>query len=314
MATRQCRQDGRLLLCVFELLVLLTPACMGAPFSDDPNRPDGGVTSPQNSGMNSSDGSAGSGAATENTQCGAARADNASKAVDVCIAAGQYVMGTTAANLGGSFADHSPPHTVDLSAYFIDAYEVTVARYRSCVTSGSCDAPASTAVGCTFNLQSADALPVNCVTYPEAIAFCNWDGNRRLPTEAEWERAARGTSSNNFPWGDTFSCDQAVAAATTTCTNFDPQKPATVGTLPAGKSVEGAYDLVGNVAEWVSDWVGSYPSTAVTDPSGPTVGTQRVVRGGDWVAPANQTAAYLRRSSLPTNAGTLGFRCARSAD
>ncbi len=315
MATRQRRQDGRLLLYVFaESLVLLTPACVGAPFSDNTDRLDGGVTSSQNGGMNSLDGSAESGATTENTPCGSARADNASKAVDICIAAGQSVMGTTAANLGGSFADHSPPHTVDLSAYFIDAYEVTVARYRACVTSGVCEAPGSAAAGCTFNLQSADALPVNCVTYPGAVTFCNWDGNRRLPTEAEWERAARGASSNNYPWGDTFSCDQAVAAATTTCTNFDPQKPAIVGTLPAGKSIEGAFDLVGNVAEWVSDWVGSYPSTEVTDPSGPTVGTQRVVRGGDWVAPANQTAAYLRRSSLPANAGTLGFRCARSAD
>ncbi len=307
MNTHQLRQEGRrLLFALGPLATLTTVACTVAPFMDGQ---DGGI------GSGPIDGSSQT-APTVNTACGTARFDETSRAVDVCITGGQFEMGTSAANLGGTFADHTPPHAVTLSAYFIDAYEVTVGRYNACVAAGTCEAPASTAAGCTYELQSSPsgALPVNCVTYSGAASFCAWDGNRRLPTEAEWERSARGSLSNNYPWGDSFSCSQAVTAATTSCLNFSPQQPATVGSMPAGKSAEGAYDLVGNVAEWVSDWAGSYPNSSVTDPSGPAVGTQRVVRGGDWVTPVNQTFAYLRRSSMPANAGTLGFRCARSAD
>ena len=122
------------------------------------------------------------------------------------------------------------------------------------------------------------------------------------------------TAQYDYPWGDSFACDRAVVAATTTCLEYDPTYPAQVGTLSGGLSAEGAYDLIGNAAEWVSDWVGSYPQTEVTDPTGPTTGTQRVVRGGDWLSPSSQTPAYLRRSSMPTNPGTIGFRCARAAD
>ena len=315
----KCHLPKRPLLCRFtHLFALTTTACTGAPFSNTMDQSDGSsaVVSSQNS--SAPDGSSGSGkeGTQQTTSCGVARSDETAKAVDVCIAGGQFVMGTASANLGGTFADHSPPHSVTLSAYFIDAYEVSVGRYRACIIAGGCEPPGSAAAGCTFATQTSagDLLPVNCVTYSAAVAFCHWDGNRRLPTEAEWERAARGSSSCNYPWGDSFSCNQAVAAATTTCPNFDPQRPATVGTLTAGKSAENVFDLVGNVAEWVLDWVGSYQRTDVTDPAGPAIGTQRVVRGGDWVTPASQTFAYLRRSSMPTNAGTFGFRCARSAN
>jgi formylglycine-generating enzyme required for sulfatase activity len=307
MDTLQHGQKGRkLLFALSQLATLTTLACTVAPFMDGQ---DGGI------GVSPLDGSSQT-APTVNTECGTARVDETSNAVDVCIAGGQFEMGTSADNLGGTFSDHSPPHAVTLSAYFIDAYEVTVGRYGACVAADACEAPASTGAGCTYKLLSSPsgALPVDCVTYSAAASFCLWDGNRRLPTEAEWERAARGSSSNNYPWGDGFSCSQAVTAATTTCLNFSPQQPATVGSMPTGKSAEGVYDLVGNVAEWVSDWAGSYPNSSVTNPTGPAVGTQRVVRGGDWVTPANQTFAYLRRSSMPANAGTLGFRCARGAD
>ena len=179
------------------VLTLSITACTGARFSTAPETSDGhdSVTSVRNSG--SSD--AGSnGSSTNSTVCGTGRADSSSKAVDICIPAGQFTMGTTAANLGGTFSDHSPPHAVDLSSYFIDAYEVTVSRFRACVSDGACDPPSATGAGCTFDAQpsSADSLPVNCVLYATAVAFCKWDGGRRLPTEAEWERAARGTAQS----------------------------------------------------------------------------------------------------------------------
>ncbi len=292
------------------LLVLSIAACSGERFSNASDKSDGNI-SPQNNGPLDGGGSV---TPTEDTACGIARVDGTAKAVDICIPQGQFAMGSAAENLGGTFSDHSPPHTVTLSAYFIDAYEVSVGRFRACVQAGACDPPAASATGCTFNAPSAaDLLPVNCILYATASEFCKWDGGRRLPTEAEWERAARGTAASNYPWGDTFSCEHAVVAATTSCSAYDPQLPTQVGTLPAGSSPEGVYDLIGNVAEWVSDWVGSYPRTDVTDPTGPATGTQRVVRGGDWLFPTTQTMAYLRRSSMPTNAGSLGFRCVRDA-
>jgi len=296
-------------------IALSIVACSGARFSNATSDSSADSISQQNNGSPDGGTNPGSLNPTEDTACGLARVDTATKAVDVCIPQGQFAMGSAAANLGGTFSDHSPPHTVILSAYFIDAYEVTVARLRACVQAGACDLPSTTGTGCTFNAQpgSSDLLPVNCVLYTSAAAFCKWDGGRRLPTEAEWERAARGTAASNFPWGDTFACDHAVVAASTSCLDYDPKLPAQVGRAQVGASPEGAYDLIGNVAEWVSDWVGSYPRTDVTDPTGPATGSQRVVRGGDWLFPTTQIMAYLRRSSMPTNAGTLGFRCARDA-
>jgi sulfatase modifying factor 1 len=311
MASFQPQHTGRQMTGAVTCFVAVTiVACSGERFSNAVDGANSNI-SPQNNGDGGP--SSGSVSPTEDTACGLARVDSTAKAVDVCIPQGQFVMGSAAANLGGTFSDHSPPHTVTLSAYFIDAYEVTVGRFRACVQAGACDPPAATATGCTFSAQpgSADLLPVNCILYASASAFCKWDGGRRLPTEAEWERVARGTAASNYPWGDTFSCEHAVVAATTSCSAYDPKLPAQVGKLQAGVSAEGVYDLVGNVAEWVSDWVGSYPRTDVTDPTGPTTGTQHVVRGGDWLSPTTQAMAYLRRSSMPTNSGTLGFRCVR---
>jgi formylglycine-generating enzyme required for sulfatase activity len=286
-------------------LALCVTACTGERFTSTLETLD--------SGLGGVDGSTNNTA--QATECGTARVGNSLNATEVCIPSSQFSMGATAANLGGGFSDHTPPHNVTLSAYFIDAYEVTVSRFRACVLAGTCQAPSTTGAGCTYVAQAGplDALPVNCVLYSTAVAFCKWDGGRRLPTEAEWERAARGTQGFNYPWGNDFTCERAVAAASLTCPDYDPVKPASVGTLQSGTSAEGAFDLVGNVAEWVADWAGTYPRTDVTDPAGPATGTQRVVRGGDWLYPTNQTPAYLRRSSMPANAGTLGFRCARDA-
>jgi formylglycine-generating enzyme len=302
------------------LLALIAVACGGPPFSSSGTNLDGANS---NVGGNNSQSSTEAGVGvsptgqTQSTGCGTGRVDSALYATEVCIGKSQFIMGSSQANLGSGFLDHTPVHNVTLSSYFIDAYEVTVGRFRQCVQAGACTSPAATGATCTYsaNPGSSDDLPVTCVPYATASAFCRWDGGRRLPTEAEWERAARGPTGNDYPWGQDFDCGRAVVATPSTCVDYDSTKPSRVGFATDGKSPEGVEDLIGNAGEWVADFVGSYSSQAsdTTDPLGPTMGTQRVVRGGDWTTPVNQTYAYLRRCSVPSNAGSLGFRCARSA-
>jgi formylglycine-generating enzyme required for sulfatase activity len=152
---------------------------------------------------------------------------------------------------------------------------MSVARYRACVEAGACVAPGTIlSQGCTYTTAAAaqELFPITCVSWQQASDFCAWDGGRRLPTEAEWERAARGPSSSNYPWGDVFDCTRAVAAGTTQCTMYAGSSPRAAGSTPAGVSAEGAFDLIGNAAEWVADWFGAYPSGSVSDPTGPASG------------------------------------------
>jgi formylglycine-generating enzyme len=150
------------------------------------------------------------------------------------------------------------------------------------------------------------------VSWQQASDFCAWDGGRRLPTEAEWERAARGASSSNYPWGDVFDCTRAVAAGTTQCMIYAGMSPRAGGSTPAGVSAEGAFDLIGNAAEWVADWFGAYPSGSVSDPTGPATGSTRIQRGGNWQTRGVDAVGYGRRAETPGALGSFSFRCARS--
>lgn len=252
---------------------------------------------------------------TLESPCGALRATPDTLDQELCIVAGVFTMGSSSANLGSGRADHTPPHLVELSAFVIDAFEVTVSRYRACVAAAKCERPAMDATrGCTYEEAGGpqDLLPVNCVTALQAEQFCAWDGARRLPTEAEWERTARGIDERSFPWGGPFTCDRAVAAANGTCSNqYDGPKP--VGSLPAGDSADGAHDMAGNVAEWVGDFAGSYPSGAVTNPTGPVTGVTRILRGGTYSSNALDIQAFARMTASGTAIGAFGMRCARSA-
>ena len=248
--------------------------------------------------------------------CGEPRSPSEALAdAEVCVPAGSFSMGSSAATKAGYVA-HGPPHSVTLSAYFLDAYEVTVARYRRCVDAGTCTTPGVNPVlSCSYTLEPAahERHPVTCVSWESARDFCTWDAGRRLPSEAEWERAARDDSGSKYPWGETFACDQAVLAGAGQCSQYAGQLPQPVGSAPAGASRDGAFDLVGNAAEWVADWFGGYGATSLTDPTGPGTGSARIQRGAGWITPPADATSYARRAEAPAASGSFSFRCARAA-
>ena len=295
---------------------------------DDGPEPLGSSGSSGSSGTSGTSGASGSGNSEPDadttplptqpaTPCGAVRVADASLADDeVCVPAGTFNMGSSEATKAGYFA-HGPVHAVTLSAFFLDAFEVTVARYRRCVDELACSAPSTSAAqGCTYTLAAADheQHPITCVPWTSAQSFCAWDGGRHLPSEAQWEQAARDAAGSKYPWGDAFSCERAVLAGASQCTQYGGQLPQPVGSARAGASLELAHDLTGNAEEWVADWFGGYPTTAVSDPTGPATGSSRIQRGGGWLTAAADATSYARRGGAPDAIGPLTFRCARDAD
>lgn len=254
------------------------------------------------------------GTAAVSASCGELRGVAGADDLEVCIEAGSFTMGDSDASVPASYVVHGPAHRVTLAAYALDAYEVTVARYRACVTAGSCAAP-GTGQGCTYTTDpgSREQFPITCVSWDDAVGFCTWDGGRRLPSEAEWERAARGTDSRRFAWGDDVSCSKAVFGSQQQCPQHEGQTPKAVGSTPLGASAEGAFDLTGNAWEWVNDWFGAYGSDEVTDPTGPSNGSLRILRGGNWQTTPAFAAAFMRRADPPAALSPTSFRCARTA-
>jgi formylglycine-generating enzyme required for sulfatase activity len=249
---------------------------------------------------------------------GELRPDTSADDGESCIEAGTFTMGESEVNppQTGGYLSHGPEHSVTLSAFILDTKEVTVARYRACVDVGACTAPREAAdQGCTFTAAAGDQdrLPVTCVSWDDAITFCTWD-SRRLPTEAEWERAARGTTGTAYAWGDDSACSNAVFGAGSSCPMYQGTMPQPVGSTPRGASREGALDLTGNAWEWVADWFGPYSRDAVTDPTGPSSGSTRIQRGGNWQTPPASARAFMRRAEVPGAIGPTSFRCARSLD
>lgn len=248
--------------------------------------------------------------------CGPLRleADAGAHGAEVCLPGGLFNMGADAPNLGSGFADHTPAHPVELSPFVLDAFEVTVERYTACVTDQACPSP-RTGPGCTYapDEPATSDLPVTCVTWDQAAQFCAWDGGRRLPTEAEWEFAARSGEERFYPWGDEFDCAKAVLGAGTTCRSLSALGPLAVGSAPLGATVHGIFDMTGNAPEWTADWLGSYPSELSTDPKGPKSGANRVLRGGSWRNQVESGFTYARSPADPKSTGNWGFRCARDA-
>jgi eukaryotic-like serine/threonine-protein kinase len=202
-------------------------------------------------------------------------------------------------------------HAVILNGFWIDQTEVTNGQYAHCVDEGVCQPPVrldSYSHPEYFGNPQFDAYPVIYVTWNDADTFCRWDA-RRLPTEAEWERAARGSDERIYPWGD--------QAPQPTLLNYDfgVGDISPVGQYPLGASPYDVLDMAGNVQEWVSDWYSAdyYSSSAASDPRGPLATKARVVRGGSWLDNRYGVRSALRRFYPPDSAFVnLGFRCAVS--
>ena len=227
----------------------------------------------------------------------------------VDVPAGTFPMGSET-----GAADESPVHRVSGSAFAMDRYEVTNARYAACVQAEVCSPPALTSSfkrPAYFGVAEFADYPVVHVSWGQANAFCAWAGGR-LPTEAEWERAARGTAdARTFPWGDSApDCNKANFAG---CVGDTDR----VGRRPAGQSPYGAFDMAGNVWEWTADWYEAayYSRSPEQEPKGPDMGHLKVMRGGCWVSGANSLRATCRKAELPGLwAPNVGFRCVYPVD
>jgi formylglycine-generating enzyme required for sulfatase activity len=222
----------------------------------------------------------------------------------------------------GWYEDQQPSHIVSLDGFWIDKYEVTNAQYQKCVEASVCHAPITCNWGePTYGEGDNIDHPVVCVNWQGAHDYCQWAGGR-LPTEAEWEYAARGPDANLFPWGDTF--DGSLANSCDVNCTFDwkfsgyddgYEQTAPVGSYPDGISWCGAEDMAGNVWEWVSDWYDSnyYSVSPAANPGGPNSGEHRVARGGSWRDGSNgelHLAAMRFYPGIPSlRVSTVGFRC-----
>jgi len=213
--------------------------------------------------------------------------------------------------------DEYPLRMIGLSAYAIDTHEITVADYLACVTAkhDPCTLPAHTWDGdespYNFGAPGREDHPVNGVTWDQATSYCARLG-KRLPTEAEWEKAARGSHGERYPWGSSApTCDRAnLAIGSPGC---GAGSTIQTGQLAGGLSPAGAHDMAGNVAEWVSDYYEAdyYATSPQADPPGPPSGIALGVRGGGWLSPTPDARTSARDFASDASS-QIGFRCARS--
>ncbi len=237
----------------------------------------------------------------------------------VLIPAGPFEMGSAEGGDG-----ESPVHTVRLDAFAIDRHEVSNADYAACVADGSCSPPSTTGSETRpgyFEDERYANHPVVGVTWEDANGYCEWR-DARLPTEAEWEKAARGTDGRAYPWGDALDpnrlnyCDGNCPLPWTDPAQDDGYlDTAPVDAFAGGVSPYGALNMAGNVWEWVADRYDAayYAASPATNPRGPSVGEQRVTRGGGIFNEAVAARTTSRRRFSPDVPSTsLGFRCARA--
>ena len=218
----------------------------------------------------------------------------------VLISAGSSVLGDD---------EESPRREVFPDAFYIDRFEVTTGRYaKFLAATGGLQAPDAWD---TLDLSRDGELPVVGVNWVDATAYCQW-ADRRLPTEAEWEKAARGTDQRRYPWGNEVPTS---ARANFQNTNENPYAGGLkkVGSYPTGQSPYRVEDMAGNVLEWVADfYTESFTAAEVRNPKGPTSGAAHVIRGSSHFDPAERLVITKRYYAAPDNrAADTGFRCAR---
>ncbi len=235
----------------------------------------------------------------------------------VLIPAGAFPMGVPPGHRDGG-RDEYPNHEVFLDDFYIDTYEVTNGRYLEFIRATGHRKPQHPKnpdrtlwQGGLMPETIADRPVIN-VDWYDAAAYCAWAG-RRLPTEAEWEKAAKGTGDRRFPWGNVEPTDKHL--------NFlqrwiGEKTLMPVGSYEAGKSPYGVYDVAGNVFEWTADWYDSsyYKKSPAKNPTGPKTGSRKVLRGSGWQSETPTVRIFTRFGSDPNNRDeSTGFRCARDA-
>ncbi len=261
----------------------------------------------------------------------------------VLVPAGEFLMGTPESS--GALSDEHPQRRILVSAFWIDRYEATNAEYLRFVEETGHPAPAHRTPNLTLWRENRPAAeihdhPVVNVSWQDAAAFCRWAG-KRLPTEAEWEKAARGPDGRRYPWGNTWDYSRANSASYWVghTVEFKDREEwldfwkrgegarivasqgvkgevltLPVGSFPDGTSPYGLHDMAGNVSEWVADYYNPYyyVRAPLSDPPGPPPTILKSLRGGSWLKPASGMRSAYRDYGEPDSRMTgVGFRCAR---
>ena len=230
--------------------------------------------------------------------------------VMVYVPAGNFLMGSTESD-PIAYPNEKPQHTVYLDAFWIDQTDVTNAMYAKCVSAGACYQPVDISpLVHPYGNSQFDNYPVIYVRWTMADAYCKWAG-RQLPTEAQWEKAARGTDGRIYTWGND------APNKTLLNYNLDVGDTTAVGSYPKGASPYGALDMAGNAWQWVADWYSDayYQNSPTSNPLGPDSGQCRVLRGGSWditqyhIGSANRS--YADPEANPSF--DYSFRCSRSS-
>jgi len=221
----------------------------------------------------------------------------------VVVPAGEFTMGSAAGD-----SDEQPEHKVHVDSFSMDVYEVTVGQYAAFLQAKGIDPPSDWK---TLNQSANQKRPIANIDSTEASFYCKWVG-KRLPTEAEWEKAARGTDGRAYPWGNEAPTPLHANFGKSEWNNHAVLAP--VGSFEAGKSPYGIYDMAGNVWEWVSDLYdyNYYKVSPSKNPTGPSTGGTRAVRGGAWNSNPRAMRSSNRSLISPTDQGLNGFRCAKS--
>jgi iron(II)-dependent oxidoreductase len=247
----------------------------------------------------------------------------------VAVPAGEFLMGCNDAVDSACYTDEKPGRKVHLDSFYIDRHEVTVADFARCVATGRCVEEGIAAPGaaggqggavpvCNWKSPGRDRHPINCITWQQAVTYCDWAG-KRLPTEAEWEKAARGVDGLLYPWGNDIKGAGAGSTSIDGGATPDTGLVFTADTHPvesevANKSPFGMFDALGNTWEWVTDWYAPayYKGAPVSNPKGPAGGKRKVAKGGSFHREQVDVRLSVRLPAEPNaRHPEIGFRCAR---